>query len=97
VVVSEGLGHEMEKLGSSRPDDPRDKEALASFESFSNKLEGEVKIKYIPGGEQALARAVVIEMSNYGLTHGSQDIGDIKPVAAETTASTWPTQTSTID
>jgi hypothetical protein len=96
VMISEGLSQEMEKLGSSRPNDPRDKEALAGFKSFASGFVCEVDIKYIPGGEQALARAMVIEMSKYGLIHGSQDIGDIKPVAAETTACTRPTRTSTI-
>jgi hypothetical protein len=96
VVVSEGLNQEMEKLGSGRPDDPRDKEALANFESFASNFVCEVNIEYIPGGEQALARAIVIEMAKYGLIHGSQDIGDIKPVAAETTACNGPTQTFTM-
>jgi hypothetical protein len=88
VVISEGLSQEMEKQGSSRPDDPRDKEALAGLENFANHSDCEVIIKYIPGGEQALARAIIIYMTKYGLIHGSQDIGDIKPVADETTVST---------
>jgi hypothetical protein len=29
----------------------------------------------------------VVEMTTYGLPHGSNDIGDIKPVATETTVS----------
>jgi hypothetical protein len=85
VVVSEGLSQEMESQGSSRPDDLRDKEALAGFQSYADHLEGEVNVKYVPGGEQALARSVVIEMANYGLIHGSKDIGDIRPVPVETT------------
>jgi hypothetical protein len=87
VVISEGLSQEMESQGSSRPDDLRDKEALAGFQSYADHLEGEVNIKYVPGGEQALARSVVIEMANYGLVHGSKDIGDIRPVPVETTVS----------
>ena len=87
VVISEGLNREMEELGSSRPDDPRDKEALAVFESFASQLEGEVLVQYVRGGEQALACATVVQMAEYGLPHGSDDIGDIKPVAEETTVS----------
>jgi len=84
VLVSEGLSREMEELGSSRPDDPRDSEALKAFDMFASKLEGEVLVRYVRGGEQALARATVVEMANYGLPYGSADIGDIKPVAQET-------------
>jgi hypothetical protein len=87
VIISEGLTNDMESQGSSRPDDARDKEALTRFEKFTSQLEGEVIAKYIPGGNQALAHSIVIEMTNYGLPHGSQDIGDIKPVAIETTVS----------
>ncbi|KAI4952280.1 hypothetical protein J4E91_003742 [Alternaria rosae] len=84
VLVSEGLSREMEELGSSRPDDPRDTEALQAFKIFASKLEGEVLVRYVRGGEQALARSTVVEMANYGLAYGSADIGDIKPVAQET-------------
>ncbi|KAI4689948.1 uncharacterized protein J4E84_004129 [Alternaria hordeiaustralica] len=84
VLVSEGLSREMEELGSSRPDDPRDTEALRAFDTFASKLEGEVLVRYVRGGEQALARSTVVEMANYGLPYGSADIGDIKPVAQET-------------
>ena len=88
VVVGEGLSHEMESQGSSRPDDPRDKDALTRLEGFANQLEGEALIKYVRGGEKALARSIVIEMAQYGLQHGSRDIGKIKPLAVETTVST---------
>jgi hypothetical protein len=88
VIISEGLTNDMESQGSSRPDDARDKEALTRFEKFTSQLEGEVIAKYIPGGNQALAYSIVIEMTNYGLPHGSRAIGDIKPVAIETTVST---------
>ena len=87
VVVSEGLSREMEQMGSSRPEDARDKEALSHFETFATQLEGEVVVKYVRGGEQALARAVVIEMGRFGLQHGSKDIGTKKPLAVETTVS----------
>jgi hypothetical protein len=89
AVVSEGLSREMEELGSSRPDDPRDKETLSAFESFAARLEGEVLVQYVRGGEQALACATVVEMTKYGLPHGSTDIGNIKPVAEETSVSTF--------
>jgi hypothetical protein len=87
VIVSEGLNNEMETQGSSRPDDARDKEALTRFKKFASQLEGEVISKYVPGGNRALAHSIVVEMTNYGLPHGSRDIGDIKPVAIETTVS----------
>jgi hypothetical protein len=88
VIISEGLSHEMESQGSSRPEDARDKEALEGVETFAGKLEGEVVVKYVPGGERALARSVVVEMAKYGLPYGSQDIGDIQLMAMETTVST---------
>ena len=87
VIISEGLSMEMESHGSSRPDDARDKEALARFNNFAEQLEGEVVVKYIPGGERGLVRSIIVEMANYGLPHGSKDIGDIKLMAAETTVS----------
>lgn len=88
VIVSEQLSRDMEELGSSRPEDPRDKEALEAIETFAAKMEGEILVKYIPGGEKALVRSMVIEMGKYGLPHGSADIGDIMPIAQETTVST---------
>lgn len=88
VMVGEGLTREMEELGSSRPVDSRDTEMQLQFEAFTAQLEGEVLVKFVRGGEQALARSIVIEMERYGLPHGSVDIGDIKPLAAETNVST---------
>lgn len=85
VMISEGLSREMEELGASRPEDPRDKESIARFEAFAAQREGEVLVKYVRGGEKALARAVVGDMITYGLVHGSVDIGNIKPSAEETT------------
>jgi hypothetical protein len=87
VMVGEGLTREMEELGSSRPDDPRDREALIHFETFASQRAGEMLVKYVRGGEQALARSTVVEMANYGLPHGSVDIGDINPLAVETSVS----------
>ncbi|RMZ72579.1 nucleoporin nup49 [Pyrenophora seminiperda CCB06] len=84
VVVSEGLSHEMEELGSSRPDDARDQDALKAFDAFATQVEGDVLVQYVRGGEKALANAIVIEMVKYGLPYGSVDIGDIKPVSPET-------------
>ncbi|KAF1839428.1 hypothetical protein BDW02DRAFT_539597 [Decorospora gaudefroyi] len=84
VMVSEGLSRKLEELDSNRPEDPRDKEALRAFETFATQLDAEVLVKYVRGGEQALARSTVLEMVKYGLPHGSADIGDIKPVAEET-------------
>jgi hypothetical protein len=87
IVVSEGLSPEMENLGSSRPHDPRDIEAVEAFKAFASKMEGEVLVQYVVGGEKALALSTVVEMARYGLPHGSPDIGDIKPVTQETTVS----------
>jgi hypothetical protein len=78
----------MEEVGSRRPADPRDQEALAACKSFAAQLEGEVLIQYIRGGEQALACATVVQMAEYGLPYGSADIGDIKPMVQETTVRT---------
>jgi hypothetical protein len=87
VMVSQGLRGDMEQHESGRPEDPRDKEALSLFEGLAAKLEGEVLIKYIRGSEQALVHSVVAEMARYGLPHGSKDIGDIKPLPAESNVS----------
>lgn len=87
VLISEGLGRELEELGSSRPEDPRDSVALKAFEEFTSDMEGDVLVQYVPGGEKALARATVTEMGKYGLPYGSADIGDIKPIPQETTVS----------
>jgi hypothetical protein len=84
VLVGEGLSREVEELGSSRLDDPRDTEALKAFEEFASKLVGDMVVRYVRGGEKALARSTVVEMVNYGLPHGSVDIGHIKPIAQET-------------
>ena len=86
-MVSEGLSREMERLGTSRPDDPRDKEALAQLEIFATKLEGQVLVEYVRGGEKNFARSIVAQMAQYGLPHGSVDIGDIKPLPEETNVS----------
>lgn len=88
VVVSEGLSREMEELGSSRPDDARDRDALKDLEAFATQVEGNVLVRYVHGGEKALANLIVVEMAKYGLPYGSVDIGDIKPVAQETSVST---------
>ncbi|KAF2032653.1 hypothetical protein EK21DRAFT_60385 [Setomelanomma holmii] len=89
VVIGEGLSREMETQGFNRPSDPQSTEALARLENFAEQLEGTVVIKLILGGEEALARSVIIEMAKYGLLHGSQDIGDIRPLATETTWETF--------
>jgi hypothetical protein len=84
VLISDGLSAEMETYGTSRPDDARDTEALAQFTAFAQQLEGEILVLHVRGGEKALAHAIVIEMGKYGLPHGSRDIGDVKPLAIET-------------
>ena len=78
VIVSEGLNRQMEELGSSRPADSSDKGTITLFEHFASKLDGEVIVKYVRGGEIALGRSIVCEMAKWGLPHGSEDIGDFK-------------------
>ena len=87
VMVSQGLRDATEQHELSRPEDPHDKEALSLFEGLAAKLEGEVLIKYIRGGEQAFVHSIVVEMVRYGLPHGSRDIGDIKPLSVESSVS----------
>ncbi|KAL5441262.1 hypothetical protein PMIN07_004328 [Paraphaeosphaeria minitans] len=85
VLVSEGLSRELEQQSFGQCSDRRDQEAITEYENIAAKLDGEVLVRYIPGGEQALARSVVIEMVQFGLPHGSQDIGDIKLLPDQTT------------
>lgn len=87
VLISEGL---REDFGDSRPEDPRDGEILKELELFAAQLEGDVIMQYVRGGEQVLARSIVENMAEYGLPHGSQDMGDIKLFAVETTVSSVP-------
>ncbi|KAF2708876.1 hypothetical protein K504DRAFT_482355 [Pleomassaria siparia CBS 279.74] len=84
VLISEGVSKDMEEKGSGRPVDDRDKEAITAFENFASKMEGEVIVKYVRGGELALARSIVGEMATWGLPHGSKDIGGIKLLQDET-------------
>jgi hypothetical protein len=87
VMVTEGLNGELEEHGSARPVDARNKEAIDMFEKFASQLEGEILVRYIPGGERALARSIVREMATYGLPRGSRDISDVKPLPDETNVS----------
>jgi hypothetical protein len=87
VLISEGLSREMEELGSSRPEDARDKEALKQLETFAQHLEGDVSVSYVKGGDLALARSIVENIAAYALPHGTNDIGAVKLLAVETTAS----------
>ena len=84
VLISEGLRKD---FGDSRPEDSRDGDMLKEFEVFAAQLEGDVVVQYVRGGEQALARSIVENMAEYGLPHGSKDMGDIKLFAVETTVS----------
>ncbi|KAH6614257.1 hypothetical protein C7974DRAFT_368528 [Boeremia exigua] len=81
VLVSEGLREE----SSSRPEDVRDKETLKRLGLFAAKLEGDIAVTYVPGGEQAFARAIVESVQVYGLPHGGEDMHDIKLLPVETT------------
>jgi hypothetical protein len=87
IMTSQGLRGDIEEQERSRPEDPGDKEALSLLEGFAAKLKGEVIVKYIAGGEQALAHSIAVEMIQYGLPHGSEDIGDMKLLAAESNVS----------
>ncbi|KAL1597765.1 hypothetical protein SLS60_008252 [Paraconiothyrium brasiliense] len=85
VVVSEGLSRERVGQGYGQCLDPRDQEAMTEYERTAAQLDGDVYIRYVPGGEQALARSIVGEMAQFGLPHGSKDIGDIKLLPDQTT------------
>jgi hypothetical protein len=89
-MVTESLNREMEEHGYGRPVDARDREAITAFEQFAAQMEGELLVRYVPGGEQFLARSMVREMAAYGLPHGSEDIGDINPLPDETNVSLDP-------
>ncbi|KAF2734976.1 hypothetical protein EJ04DRAFT_601906 [Polyplosphaeria fusca] len=84
VLVSQNLPKEDEEAGLGRPADARDTEALMDLTALGNRLDAEVLIKYVQGGENALARTIVQEMSKWALPHGSKDIGDIKLLQDET-------------
>ena len=88
ILVSEGLSKEWEGQSGSRCLDNRDQEALDDYKKFASQLEGEILVRYAPGGEQILARTAVNLMAEYGLPHGSQDIGDIKLLTDQTTVRT---------
>ena len=88
VMISEGVSQEREKQESTGMMDSRDQEAIAEYENLAAQMDGEVLIRYVPGGNQALARSIVAEMARFGLPHGSADIGDIKPLCDETNVST---------
>lgn len=87
LIISEGLSQDMENRAYRRPVDTRDQEAVAYFEKATSQVENELIVRYVPGGEQALARSIVEEMAKYGLPHGSSDTGDIKPLPDETNVS----------
>lgn len=87
IMISEGLTREMEERGSPRPADSRDEDALAQFEAFTATLEGDLLVEFVRGGEHGFARSLVRKMAEFGLPHGSVDIGDIKPLAVETSVS----------
>ncbi|UPX18898.1 uncharacterized protein EKO05_0009181 [Ascochyta rabiei] len=82
VLISEGL---TEQVGYSRPEDARDTESLKGLETFATQLEGDVVVRYVEGGEQALARSVVESMGEYGLPSDGKDMSNIKLFAMETT------------
>lgn len=89
ILVSEGLCREDEKHALRRSFDHRDQEALAEHQNIASQVSGEILLQYVPGGEQALAHTVVCAMAEYGLPHGSKDIGDIKLLTDQTTVSQW--------
>ncbi|KAF1966169.1 hypothetical protein BU23DRAFT_544899 [Bimuria novae-zelandiae CBS 107.79] len=85
VLVSEGLSREREGHATGRCSDDRDKAVIEEYQKVAAQMEGEILVRYVPGGEQALARTIVGEMAQYGLPHGSKDIGDIKLLSDQTT------------
>jgi hypothetical protein len=86
ILVSEGLNQELEEQGFAS--DPRDQDMITEYEKIAAQMDSEVVVRYIPGGEQALARTTVGEMAQFGLPHHSKDIGDIKLLPDQTTVST---------
>ncbi|KAF2121488.1 hypothetical protein BDV96DRAFT_564367 [Lophiotrema nucula] len=84
VLISEGLSKDMEETGSGRVADSRDTEALMDLTSYSSRTGAEVAVKYIQGGDLALARTIVQEMAKWGLPRGSKDIGALKLLHEET-------------
>jgi hypothetical protein len=94
VLVSEGLTREAEGNGFERLVDSRDKDVISEYETFAAVMEAEVLVKLVRGGEQALTRTIVREMVEYGLPHGSKDIGGIKLLQDETYVSFPDSSTS---
>ncbi|KAF2204645.1 hypothetical protein GQ43DRAFT_364099 [Delitschia confertaspora ATCC 74209] len=70
LLVSQGLLEENSKENEIVADS-RDATALKDLNRFADKLEADVVVKYIPGGEEALAKAVVGEMAEWGLPRGT--------------------------
>lgn len=87
VLVSAGLSRELEEHGFGQCSDNRDQEIITEYENIAARLNGEVLVRYVPGGEQALARSIVIDMAQFGVPYGSQDMGDIKLLPDQTTVS----------
>ncbi|KAF2265709.1 hypothetical protein CC78DRAFT_598295 [Lojkania enalia] len=84
VLVSEGLNKELEESSTGRLTDSRDIEALMDLKSFGTRMEAEILVRYVKGGEQVLSRIVVGEMAKWGLPHGSKDIGELRLLQEET-------------
>jgi hypothetical protein len=71
VYVSEGLSVEREKEGLEHPLnelDEYDNKALAELKHFSSSMEAVVSIKYVPGGDEALASWIVWAMNHWGIS-----------------------------
>ncbi|KAH7115906.1 hypothetical protein B0J11DRAFT_583956 [Dendryphion nanum] len=85
VLISEGLSRDVEQMGTHRPVDVRDQEAIKEFEKFVANLDAIVTICFVKGGEIALSRSIVTEMTKWGLPHGSKDLGDVRLSQDETT------------
>ncbi|KAI8942536.1 hypothetical protein NX059_000598 [Plenodomus lindquistii] len=85
VMVSEGLSRDIK----GRPRDETDQEALRVFEAFAEKLEGEVQVVFVRGGEDTFTRGVVRKMAEFGLEWGGGDLGDVRVLSVETSWETF--------
>ena len=84
VLVSQGLTAGVEPTEDDANVNDYDQAALQDLESFTETLAADVMVKYVAGGEEALARSVVTEIARWGIPHGSKDLGDFKPLQEET-------------
>ncbi|KAF2816200.1 uncharacterized protein BDZ99DRAFT_542497 [Mytilinidion resinicola] len=84
VFVSEGLSAERERDGLENPLDDYDTKALTELKDFCSSMEAAVSIKYVPGGEEALARWIVWAMQRWGISTIPDRPNEMKLLQEET-------------